>query len=85
MILGYARVSTDEQNPQLQLDALIAAGVPEDRIWMDKLRQGGLTVVEGDAPTEDEAKREAFHYGAMYAQDGAVLVEIIPPRKRRTE
>ena len=32
-ILGYARVSTIEQNPQLQLDALVGAGC--ERIWTD--------------------------------------------------
>jgi DNA invertase Pin-like site-specific DNA recombinase len=33
--LGYARVSTHAQDPQLQLDALTAAGV--DRIYIDHI------------------------------------------------
>lgn len=33
MLLGYARVSTTDQNPQLQLDALSAAGC--DRVYTD--------------------------------------------------
>jgi DNA invertase Pin-like site-specific DNA recombinase len=32
-LLGYARVSTDLQNPALQTDALAAAGC--DRVWVD--------------------------------------------------
>lgn len=35
--LGYARVSTHAQYPQLQLDALTAAGV--DRVYVDHIRQ----------------------------------------------
>lgn len=35
--LGYARVSTQDQNPQLQRDALVAAGVDPRDIFEEKL------------------------------------------------
>ena len=37
MLIGYARVSTDDQNLDLQRDALIRAGVDPGRIFEDKL------------------------------------------------
>lgn len=38
--VGYARVSTDEQDLQAQRDALTALGVSEDRIYFDEGRSG---------------------------------------------
>ena len=38
-------------------------------VWHD-----GMRVAGGEAPSEDEAKREAMHYAAMYAQDGGHVV-----------
>ncbi len=36
MLVGYARVSTVEQNLDLQIDALVKYGVDRDRIWFEK-------------------------------------------------
>lgn len=35
--LGYARVSTNDQDPQLQIDALLAVGVARSDIYQDKI------------------------------------------------
>lgn len=35
-LVGYARVSTAEQNLSLQIEALIEFGVPESNIWSEK-------------------------------------------------
>lgn len=40
--LGYARVSTTKQSLERQLDALITAGLPDERIYIDK--KTGTTV-----------------------------------------
>jgi len=37
MLIGYARVSTIDQKPELQTDALIQAGVDERNIYEDKI------------------------------------------------
>ena len=44
--LGYARVSTTKQSLDRQLDALAAAGIPDERIWTDK-KTGATTERDG--------------------------------------
>ncbi len=41
-LIGYARVSMADQSPQLQIDALKAAGVPEERIYFDRKSGSGV-------------------------------------------
>ncbi|HEU5376145.1 MAG TPA: recombinase family protein [Ktedonobacteraceae bacterium] len=40
MLIGYARVSTDDQTLDLQLDALQHAGCPEHKTYTDKISAG---------------------------------------------
>ena len=39
-LLGYARVSTDDQNLSLQIDSLIRFGVQPNDIYSDKISGG---------------------------------------------
>ena len=45
-IYGYARVSTDGQDLTAQTDALLALGVPAERVFTDK----GMTGTKRDRP-----------------------------------
>ena len=36
-LVGYARVSTDDQDLSLQIDALMRQGIPKTAVFMDKL------------------------------------------------
>ncbi|MFI7049787.1 recombinase family protein [Streptosporangium sandarakinum] len=36
MLFGYARISTPDQNPDHQIDALLRAGVERDNIYLDR-------------------------------------------------
>lgn len=60
--IGYARVSMRDQNPQLQIDALIAAGVPADRIYVE---------IASGASTK---KRDQFHAMMREARQGDTIV-----------
>jgi DNA invertase Pin-like site-specific DNA recombinase len=51
LLIGYARVSTDEQDLTAQRDALTALGVAPDRIYVDH----GLTGTNRDRPGLREA------------------------------
>lgn len=64
-LLGYARVSTDHQSLDQQLDKLTAAGVDPERIYRDKL--SGTT-------TRDE--RPGLAALLDYAREGDVIVVI---------
>lgn len=42
-MIGYARVSTADQDPRLQIDALVRAGVPETSIYYETASGGSMT------------------------------------------
>ena len=60
-LIGYARVSMADQDPRLQIDALLRAGVAETDIWHEKA-SGAST------------KRPALQRALKAAQPGDVLV-----------
>lgn len=59
--LGYARVSTTKQNLERQLDALAKAGIPDNRIYVDK--KTGVNI-----------DREGLTKLLGYARDGDMIV-----------
>ena len=61
MLIGYARVSTTDQNSDLQIDALLKAGVDRRHIFEDR-----MSGMRADRPRSNEA--------LSYAADGDVLV-----------
>ncbi|MDP1848457.1 MAG: recombinase family protein [Solirubrobacteraceae bacterium] len=71
MELGYARVSTVKQDLERQIDALTAAGVPADRIYLDK--KSGATV-----------DRPGLRALIDYAREGDVIVVHTLDRLGRT-
>jgi len=52
------------------------------RYWF-YVKQGGITVAKGDAPTKAEAEREANHYAMMYGQDEPVTISYRKVFKRK--
>jgi DNA invertase Pin-like site-specific DNA recombinase len=66
MLIGYARVSTQEQDLTAQRNALLGMGVAEDRIYVDH----GLTGVNRDRPGLREA------YAACREGDTLVVTKL---------
>ncbi len=71
MELGYARVSTAKQDLDRQVDALTAAGVPAERVWLDK-KSGATT------------DRPGLRALLAYARPGDVIVVHTLDRLGRT-
>lgn len=71
MELGYARVSTVKQDLDRQVEALVAAGVARDKIFLDK---------KSGATTDRPGLRAALDY----ARDGDVIVVHTLDRLGRT-
>lgn len=55
-LIGYARVSRVEQNPQMQIDALIRAGVDERDIYVEKISGAAERRPQFDAMLMDVQK-----------------------------
>jgi DNA invertase Pin-like site-specific DNA recombinase len=71
MELGYARVSTAKQDLDRQIDALTEAGIPAERIYLDK-KSGSTT------------DRPGLRAVLEYARDGDVIVVHTLDRLGRT-
>lgn len=57
-LIGYARVSMADQSPALQIDALKAAGVPEDRIYYDQASGSGAARPQLDLMLRDARQND---------------------------
>ena len=61
MLIGYARVSTNEQNLDLQRDALLKAGVSAKNLYTDKI-------------TGTKSERPGLAAGLSHLREGDTLV-----------
>lgn len=71
MDIGYARVSTTHQDLARQLDALEKAGIPPERIYVDKKTGANMA-------------REGWQGALAYARDGDVIVAYTLDRVGRS-
>lgn len=60
-LIGYARVSTADQNPDLQIDALVAAGVPRDRIYYDQASGSNAERPQFDLMMKDARQNDIIY------------------------
>lgn len=70
MNLGYARVSTTQQDLERQLVALKEAGIPAERIWADK-------------KTGSHARREGLEAVLSHAREGDTITVVTLDRLAR--
>ncbi len=61
--IGIGRVSTDEQNPQRQIDAFLAEGIEERYIFIDKVTGNGGSL----------EKRESYQRAKAVARKGDIV------------
>ena len=54
--VGYARVSTDDQNLSLQIDALTKHGIPKSNIFMDKLSEANARIATASTPDRTRSR-----------------------------
>ena len=73
MLLGYARVSTEEQNEQRQIKALLDRGIEKDYIYIDK---------KSGKNTDREKLKELLSF---CRKDDIVIVESISRIARNTK
>ena len=60
-LIGYARVSTADQNPDLQIDALVAAGVPRDKIYYDQASGSNAERPQFDLMMKDARQNDIIY------------------------
>jgi DNA invertase Pin-like site-specific DNA recombinase len=63
--LGYARVSTSDQKAGMQVEALVAAGVAKDKIFIDQL-----------SGAKSAKERPAMADLLKHARDGDELLRV---------
>lgn len=71
MLIGYARVSTEDQDLRRQIDALKAAGCDDDHIYTDK--KSGATM-----------RRKGLEAALLDARPGDVLIAVSVDRLSRS-
>lgn len=61
VLLGYARVSMADQTPDLQIDALRAAGVPPEKIYYDRASGSGVERPQFDLMMKDARENDIVY------------------------
>lgn len=75
-VLGYARVSTTNQDLDVQMEALTAAGVQADRVFTDKLSGSAKTARPGLAAMLDYARADDIVVVSAIDRLGRSVAEV---------